>query len=1057
MSKPPEPEFRKRAVRVFVSSTFRDMAGERDELCKRTFFELRKLCEDRGVTFTDVDLRWGITDEQKSEGKVLPICLDEIHRCSYFIGLLGERYGWIPGEIPADLIERQPWLDEHRHRSVTELEILHGVLHNPEMAEHAFFYFRDPAFIDTLPASEQIRCREVPTAEEIRELGQNEARQRCEERRLKLRTLKDAIRGNAFPVRQYRDPEELGKLVLEDLKGVIERLYPEASAPGSLEREAAHHEAVAERLRRIFVGREKYFEQLDRHVLGNGPPLVVLGAAGVGKSALLANWSARYRQEHPSKPVILHFIGASPQSTDWSAMLRRILSEISARLNVALEVPEKPDELRGSFGAALCRAAEAGRVVLLIDDLSGLEDRDLALDLVWLPKEIPENVRLILSTMPGRPLDEVTRRGWPSLQVEPLEREERRRLTTEYLGQYSKTLGKEHLEQVTRRPQAGNPLYTRALLEELRLCGDHDTLGRRLREYLAAGSAAELFDKILERYETDYQRERPRLVRDAMCVLWAARRGLSEPELLEMLKIGEERLPQAHWAPLYLAIEPLLMDRSGLLTFSHEFLRRVVEKRYLSSKEERQRIHRYLAYWFGRLRVGPRKLEELPWHLLQAESWEELSKLFADPEFLHAACAEDRGSVKSYLAAIERRSNLALPEVYRAVLEDPLADPRLTWEVASLLGDLGYSQVAAQLTQALTEFYRETDKVPHREASFEAIRQRLDQKVARGEFAGMDPFAEMQRDFERLQAKLLLKASLGNRAAALISSGELGQAMELLKEEERICREVGEETWLIGNLVNQGIVLEDQGDLEGALGCYREQEVIARRAGEKEGLADALSGQGRVHRARGENDRALALLEEEERIRREIADAEGLRQCLGTHAILLDHEGRLDEALTLHREVEQSYQETGDPEGLVTSLENQASILLRLDRLEEALRTYEKEEQICRRYGLQRDLTAALGGRAAVLHSRGRRDEALALEKEREKLCRDLGIPTGLVESLVHQAALCIQQPGGLKDCKAALAEVAELVKRHKLSAVVKRLKPMLDFIREKAKSLEGK
>ena len=55
----------------------------------------------------EVDLRWGITDEQKSEGKVLPICLDEIQRCRpYFIGLLGERYGWVPDEISPDLLER---------------------------------------------------------------------------------------------------------------------------------------------------------------------------------------------------------------------------------------------------------------------------------------------------------------------------------------------------------------------------------------------------------------------------------------------------------------------------------------------------------------------------------------------------------------------------------------------------------------------------------------------------------------------------------------------------------------------------------------------------------------------------------------------------------------------------------------------------------------------------------------------------------------------------------------------------------------------------------------
>ena len=86
-----------RVIRAFVSSTFRDMSDERDELGRRVFLQLRKLCEQRGAVWGEVDLRWGITEEQKLEGKVLPICLEEIQRCRpYFIGLLGERYGWIP-------------------------------------------------------------------------------------------------------------------------------------------------------------------------------------------------------------------------------------------------------------------------------------------------------------------------------------------------------------------------------------------------------------------------------------------------------------------------------------------------------------------------------------------------------------------------------------------------------------------------------------------------------------------------------------------------------------------------------------------------------------------------------------------------------------------------------------------------------------------------------------------------------------------------------------------------------------------------------------------------
>jgi hypothetical protein len=45
-----------RQTRVFISSTFKDMQVERDDLMKFIFPQLRKLCESRGVTWGEVDL-----------------------------------------------------------------------------------------------------------------------------------------------------------------------------------------------------------------------------------------------------------------------------------------------------------------------------------------------------------------------------------------------------------------------------------------------------------------------------------------------------------------------------------------------------------------------------------------------------------------------------------------------------------------------------------------------------------------------------------------------------------------------------------------------------------------------------------------------------------------------------------------------------------------------------------------------------------------------------------------------------------------------------------------
>ena len=86
-----------REIRVFISSTFRDMHAERDYLISHVFPVIRRACRERQVEFTEIDLRWGVTKEEAEQGKVVRICLEEINRCRpYFLSLLGDRYGWAP-------------------------------------------------------------------------------------------------------------------------------------------------------------------------------------------------------------------------------------------------------------------------------------------------------------------------------------------------------------------------------------------------------------------------------------------------------------------------------------------------------------------------------------------------------------------------------------------------------------------------------------------------------------------------------------------------------------------------------------------------------------------------------------------------------------------------------------------------------------------------------------------------------------------------------------------------------------------------------------------------
>ncbi len=70
-------------------------------------------------------------------------------RCQFFVGMLGERYGWVPDEYVVPDTADFEWVRDYpRGASMTELEMHLAALANPtDKTQKAFFYLRHPAFI----------------------------------------------------------------------------------------------------------------------------------------------------------------------------------------------------------------------------------------------------------------------------------------------------------------------------------------------------------------------------------------------------------------------------------------------------------------------------------------------------------------------------------------------------------------------------------------------------------------------------------------------------------------------------------------------------------------------------------------------------------------------------------------------------------------------------------------------------------------------------------------------------------------------------------------------
>lgn len=620
---------------------------ERDALMTDTWPQLRRFCRERQVELVEVDLRWGITEEQSTRKGTLKLCLDEIRACRPFLtDLLGERYGWVPGgdAYTADLEEEQGWLRGLNGKSVTELEILHGVPNNPEMAGRAFFYFRDPAYAvgrgpDFHSESDDDDAKQAALKALIRTT--------CAEKQIPLRE-------------NYPDPRHLAAMVLEDLQAAVDAQFPIAEIPDPLSREARDHEAFAESRRRTYIGRPDYCDALDHHANGDGGPLVLLGDSGSGKSALLANWIDRWRQAHPRDFIIQHYIGGTPDSADHSRLMRRVMAEIKRWSGDSEDLPRSDDDIKRDFPLWLNKARfkahrDGVRCIVVLDALNQLADEGNARLLAWLPAQpFQGSLRLIVSTLPGDTLDTVTSRGWASVRVQPLTLNERRRMITDYLARFGKSLDQRRLDRLAEATAAANPLYLKVLLDELRVTGTYYRLDERLNDYLAAADIPALLRKVLARYERDYERDRPGLVGEALGLIWAARRGLTETELLEILRPATlPQLPLATWAPLRAALEEGLVDRGGVLNFAHDFLRSAVEAAFFPDLDTQGDVRIALADYFEAQPPTARTCDELPGLLWQAEVFQQLRDCLLNIDCFLEIYKRSEVELRSYWVALQ--------------------------------------------------------------------------------------------------------------------------------------------------------------------------------------------------------------------------------------------------------------------------------------------------------------------------------------------------------------------------------------------------------------------
>lgn len=590
-----------RNIRVFISSTFQDMKGERDYLIKKVFPQLRKIAAEYNATVTEVDLRWGITEEEANSKRVLELCFREIdNSIPFFIGILGDRYGWCPtkNDVSVYSLESYKQLPKYidNKLSVTEMEIQYGVLEREEKI-HAYFYIKD--------------------SKQKKKYANFD----------KLDSLKTTIKTQSrYPVSEYSTLKDLSHQVIKDFMDLISNLFPDNNLP-NYTKQYISQEYVLNNLSHAYVPLQLYYDQLNDWIKDATSPICVIhGESGLGKSALLANW-INTLNDAGHFDVCFYFTHNSRFVNSARLILYyiyRSLAILRDKFGYDNETEEFLNDNSGDpynlLEDLLIKSNIEGFAppIIVIDGIDQLCCDELS-SLLGVLLSISKYSKVIVSTKNLDIIPELEFSANTSfLEIIPLLENQKKELVSKYLELYGKRMTDIQINRIVNDTQCNNTQILRSLLDELLTFGIFERLSDRIDYYLRSDSRG-FYESMLTRYEEDFGFD---IIQDILCLIYFSRKGLTEIELKAITKSSN-----LDFSEFLVAFNHQLISKVGRLSFSHNKISEEVYHRYIKGNIEEEIKYRELLIQYFQKKFDLYSLKEATWQIYRLKDYKRLFKL----------------------------------------------------------------------------------------------------------------------------------------------------------------------------------------------------------------------------------------------------------------------------------------------------------------------------------------------------------------------------------------------------------------------------------------------
>jgi nephrocystin-3 len=610
------PTSNDRTVRLFVSSTFQDMQEERRALQSDVFPIVRRFLWERGITFIDVDLRWGVTREEAEHGDVLDICLREIDRCRpWVLGLLGARYGWVDPDARDRLTAESRFsrLVGYTDVSVTELELRHAITHRPPgtPAPAALLYWRVVPAADT-PFKALVRDIEATGAQ---------------------------IRSAAGDLQIFAD------ILRHDLLTLIE---------GQIRRSPAMPPAQFLARSRIEEKRDSFVyrpetKHLHRLACGLAGRFALIGPEGCGKSAVMSATARSIELEGRIK-----FVGAFTPGgfRNWIGAFKSVIAQLGDKRG---GIAAGPAAVAHRFHDAVRAAAGLAPLCVLVDDVeTDPEGRDA---LAWLPDAIPNAVIIAALRGGDREAALAQARGYQVVDIRPLDRDLAREMIERNLIAYGRRLDDRQLKQLLSRGRSARGYLI--VSEEIRQTQRFEDLDAAVEELAALNGSDALAERALARVLNG----RP-WASELLLALAASEVGLADETLRQIARNSGARGAQIDIRLLREAIGDYATEAAGRTLLVNSAFRQAILKSR-SNLDQAQIRKRIIAACLARLEA-PGSAEEI---LTQAEAigdWQEFANLIARPDLAEAMMRRAAESFAAAWAEVSAHVAVSADSVYGA-------------------------------------------------------------------------------------------------------------------------------------------------------------------------------------------------------------------------------------------------------------------------------------------------------------------------------------------------------------------------------------------------------